>query len=312
VSLPEDFWELFEGRTDIFGNATNPAAPFRGQTDVGPQVWNRPTDIVAAHLSGATPIGVYPMMTSLMWVQVGGPLIYKVRWGCIDFDDGYEQSWPDAVNVKAVLAEFGISAWIEKTREKGWHVWVFASEWVPARTMRRALLAACQIVGAPTKEINPKQETLEEGKVGNFVRLPYPGGDKLDGKQAVHDFDGWYTPERFVRRALDTRCTAKELEPLADLYVEPKPVFVPRPLGPLRSDLCHFPPLVQSILEGEPFERKRSDQMARIAHIMHDEGYPAIAARAAVDEADNRWGKYVGRRDRDEILDRIVGKVYAG
>jgi len=77
------------------------------------------------------------------------------------------------------LERAGISSALELSR-RGARVRVFAAEPVPARSMQNLLLYA---VGAEERarmaegrgavEINPKQDTLTDGKVGNSVRGPF-------------------------------------------------------------------------------------------------------------------------------------------
>lgn len=292
--LAATFWALFEGRTDIFGNAENPAVPFYD---------GDPVERMASHLHGFQPIGVYPMRDDQL-----------VKWGCVDFDEGYVECLPHALNLKAVLAEFGVIAWIEKTRSKGYHVWVFANRFVPGKPMRQALLAACQIVSAPTKEINPKQEALEEGKVGNFVRLPYPRG-YMDNKQTIlnpeHDYHEHMWPNEFVEQALGSPCDLVSLMSLADLYVEPRPKFIPRPYE--EGHLDRFPPLVVHIIKQPPpppAQGGRSSQMVRLAHVCHDEGMTYEDTKLALYAYDEVWGKFVSRQDRDLQIRRMVDRAF--
>jgi hypothetical protein len=139
-----------------------------------PWMWSQ---FLEAHLTGeGEPVGVYPMVSgdriSGFHEDAGA---WAVKWGCVDIDVGESESQLHAKNLHLALEAFGIRGWIERSRSKGYHVWVFADSWVPAGTMRSALLAACQIAGAPSQEVNPKQAKLREGQLGNYVRLPYPG-----------------------------------------------------------------------------------------------------------------------------------------
>jgi len=292
--LSGSFWQLFEGRTDIYGNADDPTKPFYD---------GDPVQRMEYHLYAWMPFGVYPMRDDQL-----------VHWGCVDFDEGYVESLPHALNLKAVLKEFGVTAWIEKTRSKGYHVWVFCEEWTNGSNMRHALLAACQIVEAPTKEINPKQETLEPGKVGNFVRLPYPRG-YTDNKQTVlneaHEYKEHMWPNEFVEQALASRARGWSFVELACLYVEPKPKFVPQPYE--QRQLDKFPPLVAHIIKQTPpppEQGGRSSQMTRLAHVCHAEGMSYEDTRLAVYAYDEVWRKYVGRPDRDTQIRRIVDRAF--
>lgn len=71
----------------------------------------------------------------------------------------------------------------EKTKSKGWRVWLFFSAPVPARHVRRLFYAALDRAGLPPSiEIFPKQDFISEptpenpNPVGNYVHLPYFGG----------------------------------------------------------------------------------------------------------------------------------------
>lgn len=158
------------------------------------------------------PIGVYPM-----WEN-------KVIWGCVDYDEGDEKSWVHAVNtIKVLQLVAGITGWIERSRSKGYHVWVFANDWVPAIDMRRALLAAAQVVGAPMKEINPKQAELPADKLGNYVRLPYPKGPEAVGPRrvVVDEYNNALSFHDFIDRAWNNRCTQQQLLEMGERYKEP-------------------------------------------------------------------------------------------
>jgi len=163
------------------------------------------------HLDGGPQAGVYPM--------VKAPTGFVVCWGCIDVDEGEEASLIHAQNITTVLDKFGITGWIERSRSKGYHVWVFADGWLPAELMRHALLAAAQIAQAPTREINPKQASLADGAVGNYVRLPYPGNNPghAEHRRMIVDC----TMEDFASQAAASTVKGSQLEPLAALYKAP-------------------------------------------------------------------------------------------
>jgi hypothetical protein len=291
-----NFRRLFDGRTDIVGNGENPANPFRPSPE-------RPLiEYFEDHLQGKKSIGVYPQIETNM-----------VKWGCVDFDEGYDESWPDAVNVYRVLQEFGVTSWCEKTRTKGWHVWVFLDWWTSAKTVREALLAACQLVSAPTKEINPKQaELTEEKPYGNYVRLPYPGGGRPDRQVVVAAARGDRLDiAEFVPAALYSRVTASQLHPLQDLWVPPAPKFTPEPYD--YKQASSFPPLIQHVLNqppNTPAQGGRSSTMQRIAHLCRREGLDYEDTRLAVWAYDEIWGKYKGRPDRDQRIREIVDRAF--
>src|SRR5690606_36919034 len=58
---------------------------------------------------------------------------HYVKWGCSDIDnpDDLELAFVLARNLHTALRALGIESWVERTKGKGYHVWVFAEEWVP-------------------------------------------------------------------------------------------------------------------------------------------------------------------------------------
>ena len=141
--LTKSFAKLFAGRTDAYGS-------WEGGCVKDSCTLTR----YMRHLWGQEYIGVYPMLDdSTVW------------WGCSDID---VNDIDQARNIQLALKLKFIESWVERT-VKGFHVWVFANEPVPARVMRRALLAAHAVVKVPAKEINPKQE--ETSGYGNYVSV---------------------------------------------------------------------------------------------------------------------------------------------
>jgi hypothetical protein len=286
-------------------------------------VWN--------HFHGErTPIGVYPMVND----DQGR---WWVRWGCIDYDMGEPDSLIHAWNTQRVLERFGITSWIEVSRSKGHHLWVFASEWVPAATMRRALGATQQMLGIPLKEVNPKQETLgldKEGRpqLGNYVRLPYPGalgdnagGITADGRREVlfgndpaHLFHLF--AEQFAREAHASRVSAEQLAPLVERYQPPPEAaaFDTPPPEHLTGLVSQWQPHLNGLAytiwrDGPSAGSDRSTTLARLAYKIAEQTTPPIppeACFAFLEDLDRRIGKFVGRTDRDEQLEKMVARAY--
>jgi hypothetical protein len=205
LTVDHKFKALFYGNHEVIGGDNGLAIKLALTTS-----WDeRLTD----HLDGHAAYGAYPIYQN-EWCS----------WGCVDVDLGYEASLPHALNLQRVLQLLGITGWVEKTRSKGYHIWVFADGPVKAKLMRQALTGACQLAECPTKEVNPKQESVEDGHYGNYVRLPYPGREAgADGRRAMRTEDGGsYSFDAFVLEAWDTRIGSKPLQRAADLYRAPE------------------------------------------------------------------------------------------
>jgi hypothetical protein len=267
-------------------------------------------DLCHEHLWGDTPIGVYPQ-----YLHGGETLCH---WGCVDFDEGDIDSRVHASNLQAVLNELSITGWHEISRSKGSHCWVFSDSAVPAATMRQALMAACQLVDAPTREVNPKQAVLTEGQVGNYVRLPYPNNWQDTNRRCMVTPSGNPWPFlAFIRTAAETRATLDVLETAASLYKPPAPPAVAAPQRQqFRTDISYgeTPPIIAHMLTHGPFEAEqdRSAWLWKFCRRMAEKGVPYPTARTLLDEADQRWGKFHQRRDGSRHLDGMLAKAYGG
>jgi len=299
MTLINDFCELFHGRLDVYGTEEG------GCVRATDATWENYTETMTTHLYGASAIGTYPM------VEMDGD--WFVKWGCVDFDEGDEPSYIHAMNLHTILAHFGVAAWLEKSRSKGWHCWVFASDWIPAVTMRRALLGATETARGPIKEINPKQETMATGQVGNYVRLPYPHGWESNLRRCVIDPETSEVlpPAVFASIAYQTRATIAMIEEVMALWKPPaKPK--PRPMQYVGApvETGQMGPLSKYILRNGPKEgNDRSTTLWSLANSLHRDGVTYHEALDVIYEADRRWGKFIERND-SKYLDNMCKKLW--
>lgn len=151
------FTELFDGRRDVVGGENGLC--IHKPADADDDWWRH---MMEAHLrnGGAQAVGTYPLRSD-----------GTARWGCVDVDV------EDRVLTQAVYAELwdlGVKPYVEISRSKGYHVWWFYPEFIPGWIARVLGLTVCDRLNVEL-ECNPKQFELEAGKVGNYVRSPYPG-----------------------------------------------------------------------------------------------------------------------------------------
>jgi len=318
------FAELFEGNTQAYGTEEGGCVRIPGG-DAHVLAWESAWH---NHLEGGVPIGVYPMVCNDNGLRHGIDIIdpqWLVKWGCVDLDvkrEGkrrydYEteaDAHQAALNLHKALSYLGIDGWIEITRSRGRHVWVFADGWVPAATVRRALLVACQVADVPPTEVNPKAETLPEGSLGNYVRLPYPGALTGGEDRRIVTVDG-------VILDLDTFLHdvwpqgASRFQEVADLWVPPKATKVeldPAQLKVATSTLTNrLNPLAWTIYEEGPLDgNDRSGTLIRLANCCKESGLSPQEALTIVTDADRRWGKYSNRPDAMTRLQDVVRRGY--
>ena len=225
LDIKGTFKVLFEGNRSALGAEEGGCLRL-------PQPWMW-SQFIEAHLTGeGEPVGVYPMV-QMEHKGVAKPTHtewhpeWQVKWGCVDIDVGESESQVHAKNLHLALETFGIRGWIERSRSKGYHVWLFADDWVSAGTMRSALLAACQIASAPSQEVNPKQVKLKDDQLGNYVRLPYPGylteSEHPTRRVMLNPHTGApYTLSAFISCAYGSRVGGNTLRTLSEAYVAPE------------------------------------------------------------------------------------------
>lgn len=283
----EVFYDLFRGRSDAYGTWEGGSV----RQPLGIEGFKR-------HLYGEELIGVYPLTDSS-----------TVRWGCSDIDVDDIDS---ARNLQTALMVKGVHSFVEKTR-RGFHVWVFADDWVPAPIMRRAFLSAHAVVGVPAKEVNPKQE--ECTGLGNYVRLPYPNGYNEMPENRYMLFqreDAPMTLKQFLDEAASLRVGVNLLKPLADLYKPRKRAVVDHNVMPsVREALQDVGGVVYTIWKMGPSENyDRSTTLARLVHKCKDAHVPIEKAFTIVVDADKRWGKFHLREDGMQHLVKMVEDIY--
>lgn len=284
----EVFMSLFGGRTDAYGTWEGGSV----KADVAYSTFAR-------HLYGQELIGIYPLTDNS-----------TVMWGCTDIDvDEIDL----ALNLKTAFEIKGIQSFVEKTR-RGYHVWVFADDWIPAPIMRRAFLAAHEAVKVPAKEVNPKQE--EATGLGNYVRLPYPNGINEMPENRYVLSEATLEPislKEFLTEAKQTRTSINLLRPLAELHKPRKRATLD--VTSVRMDvqeaLDYVSPYVATVWRNGPVgDLDRSNILCMMVHKMREYGTPINHAYTVLVDADKRWGKFHNRPDATEQLVKIVEDIY--
>lgn len=284
----EVFMSLFGGRTDAYGTWEGGSV----KADVAYSAFAR-------HLYGQELIGIYPLTDNS-----------TVMWGCTDIDvDEIDL----ALNLKTAFEIKGIQSFVEKTR-RGYHVWVFADDWIPAPIMRRAFLAAHEAVKVPAKEVNPKQE--EATGLGNYVRLPYPNGINEMPENRYVLSEATLEPislKEFLTEAKQTRTSINLLRPLAELHKPRKraTLDVTSARMDVQEALDYVSPYVATVWRNGPVgDLDRSNILCMMVHKMREYGTPINHAYTVLVDADKRWGKFHNRPDATEQLVKIVEDIY--
>jgi hypothetical protein len=161
--------ELFGGRRDCYGKGKGLCVK-RPVTEA----------LIARHLAGELAIGVYPLTPD-----------GNCRWVCVDLDYPGE---PDLARLARALTlaqsyrRLGCNPFVERSKSKGYHLWIFFRDPVEAAWARRLAAKALADAGLPdSTEIFPRHDRLTpEVPFSGYVNLPY-AGQNGDGRRVMLD-----------------------------------------------------------------------------------------------------------------------------
>lgn len=171
------FQACFTGLASVFGS-------YDRKTGQAHQVKQPVTDVVLLnHLRGRQPYGVY--------------LLVGDKTGAVVADFDEEDTWKPLQFVRQA-AHYGIKAYIERSKRKGWHAWIFAeSPGVSAAKARMVVKAILEDIQAPATEVFPKQDCLGQGvQFGNFINAPLFGALVPQGRTVFVDHHAGFVPHR--------------------------------------------------------------------------------------------------------------------
>ena len=157
------FRSFFSGLSNVYGTYD----PTTGRSwQVKRKVTN---DTILAHLKGKRPYGVYLLDQD------------RIRAIAADFDDS--DSFPPVEFVNAAR-HYHLPAYIETSKSKGFHVWIFFNNnGVKASKARLVVKNILEEIEYPQTEIFPKQDFLDNrASYGNFINAPLFGGLVPKGK----------------------------------------------------------------------------------------------------------------------------------
>ena len=209
------FKGLFTGLTNVYGTYDIKTGRVR-------QVKEPVTEkVILAHLIGKQSYGVYLLTGD------------RTRALTVDFDQN-EQCVPIYFVTGARC--YDMSAYIERSKSKGYHVWIFFDDGgVPACKARLVAQKILADMGKPATEVFPKQDALADGvSYGNFIHAPLFGALVPKGRTVFVDPaeptevypDQWELLER-VQRVPEVRLDAVirscHLEPQSRAEEEPRP-----------------------------------------------------------------------------------------
>ena len=162
------FRNLFSGQPDFYGT-------YDPSTRKARVVKARVTDkVIWAHLSGKQPYGVFLLVKD------------RTRAIAIDFDTKNRMPAADFVFRSK---HYGISVYIERSKSKGYHCWIFFDELgAIAYKARLVVNHILEDIEQSDAEVFPKQDALGRNvQFGNFINAPLFGQLAAIGKTVFID-----------------------------------------------------------------------------------------------------------------------------
>ena len=202
TNLVKDFADLFSGNLRSYGrwNPTTGAMSTE-KAEVGEEQY-------AAHLNGEMGLGVVP-------VTDGG----TCKFGAIDIDKHSSPEDIDFKSIAAKIAEYRLPLVMCRTKRGGAHLYLFGSEYLPAKMVQRVLASWRDMLKIPySTEIFPKQDSLVtasgEKALGNWINLCY-FDIAATRRYAFNEDADTLSFELFVQYAQSRRVTTEQLQQMA-------------------------------------------------------------------------------------------------
>lgn len=201
------FQELFEGRKDCYGVRLSSGQEWAEKKALT-------ADVLRGHLKGKKRIGVYPLVED------------KCKFAVVDFD---RDNFQDASAIVKRLSSYRLPAYVERSKSKGFHIWLFFSNWTKARKVRTILKATLEEL-ALEAEIFPKQDSTKNGGLGNYIYLPFFNLDNNGGRTVFLDEEGNPYPEQIKILQQIQHVNPASLDEILQAEMETKSNSSPAPL----------------------------------------------------------------------------------
>jgi hypothetical protein len=173
------FMDLFSGREGVYARQWVSSTGESGYTPI-----REPFTLGVAknHLMGNHTIGLYPlrMDNTVCFIAFDIDIAKFFLSKAITSKKLWERAENMAQAFACKIVDMGaahqIPVYLEDSGFKGRHCWIFLETPIPARIARRFALLMVQQLGRPPSELQvesfPKQAFVEEGKLGNLIKIP--------------------------------------------------------------------------------------------------------------------------------------------
>jgi hypothetical protein len=240
--------------------------------------------VILDHLLGYKPYGVYLLVKD------------RTRAIAVDFDSDNRLTVAEFVGR---AKHYGIPVYIERSKSKGYHAWIFFGEQgVLARKARQVIHQILNEVGEPEAEIFPKQDALDTNtQYGNYINAPLFGTLVRQGKTVFVDLmsfnpypDQWDFLESVNKLKESDLDTIIEMN---DLSAAPKPTNLGHNV-PKNNSWHPLPICARKMLQDGVSQFQRSSCFRLAVHLKRlglpfDMAVAALKAWALKNRPTNGW-----------------------
>lgn len=149
--------------------------------------------VVIEHLKGKETIGTYIQRSNstvhyiVVDVDISKKIILQYERGSSEYQAYLEKARNMAGKIVKLYHEFGMQGYVEYSGCRGYHVWLFFSEWIQTRYANMFCEMLEKRLGNTEDEIQleyfPNKTRIKPGKFGQVLKLPY-GVHSKTGEQS--------------------------------------------------------------------------------------------------------------------------------
>ncbi len=171
---------LFVGREDLFAQETLDQNKRR---TVSNELRPLTESVIKEHLVGKITADTFiqrPNSTVhfiVIDVDVSKQVLLQVQKDSDEYIAYMQKALDMASTVKNILKQMGITGYIEYSGNRGYHVWIFMTEWIPTRYANMLCEILEKKLGQPdaslTVEYFPNRTRIKPGKYGQALKIPY-------------------------------------------------------------------------------------------------------------------------------------------
>lgn len=175
-----NYMELFAGREDLYAEE---ALQADGKCMFTPIMEPLTEKVIRNHLKGVTTICTYVQRANntakylILDIDISKSILLQMEEGTKEFELYLEQAGEYALAIQQEVKRLGLTAYVEQSGFRGFHVWVFFSEWIPTRYVNLLSGLIEDRTNVYKKEginleIFPNKTRIRANKFGQAIRLP--------------------------------------------------------------------------------------------------------------------------------------------